>query len=229
MNELTLSGCLSNSNSARYLVGVSAENEPNRAVLPCILRPCGSGIGSYTALRLAKNVLISSLLVGVDPLGPSKTSSNAVLRLDYTFGGFGRHFWTALANAHGIWLRSQPVNNPDIWRSKTQPDIYQAVLKLLSGSFETHLLLVHPSLVTLSLTHTHTLRHTTLRPHTFELCLFDALLAIFWFCPVATGGLGQEHRWVVGGGWLHPSGWQITTLKTHVWPCAGVARRHIGI
>ena len=83
---LTLSGCLSNSNSARYLVGVSAENEPNRAVLPCILRPCGSVIGSYTALRLAKNVLISSLLVGVDPLGASKTSSNAVLRLDYTFG-----------------------------------------------------------------------------------------------------------------------------------------------
>ena len=145
MNELTLSGCLSNSNSARYLVGVSAENEPNRAVLPCILRPCGSGIGSYTALRLAKNVLISSLLVGVDPL--VRSLKDKFQRRFETGLHVGRNFWTALANAHGIWLRTQPVNNPDIWRPKTQPDIYLAVLKLLSGSFETHLLLVHPSLV----------------------------------------------------------------------------------
>ena len=89
-----------------------------------------------TAPKWPNCVLILSLLVDGDHVGPPKTKHNAFVSLDYTLGAVGRRFRPAPALAHDTQLRTQPVNSPDIWRSKTQPDIYQAVLKLLSDSFE---------------------------------------------------------------------------------------------
>ena len=70
----------------------------------------------------------------------------------YGSRGFGSVF---VYSDHSLGSRSSrrsalallSSNWPNNWRPfKTQPDIYQAVSKLLWGSFETRLLLVHPSL-----------------------------------------------------------------------------------
>ena len=52
-----------------------------------------------------------------------------------------RHRWRSRTSYLASYLAARKP-------PKRQPDIYQAVFKLLWGSFETRLLLVHPSLVT---------------------------------------------------------------------------------